>query len=57
MSNIAVCCKNIWPGLGIATITGMAAPFLSEHYNAPAMLFALLLGMAVSTLLQVRYLL
>ena len=52
MSNIAVCCKNIWPGLGIATITGMAALFLSEHYNAPAMLFALLLGMAVSFLYQ-----
>ena len=43
MNDIAVKCKNIWPGLGIATITGMAALFLSEHYNAPAMLFALLL--------------
>lgn len=52
MNNIAVKCKNIWPGLGIATITGMAALFLSEHYNAPAMLFALLLGMAVSFLYQ-----
>jgi uncharacterized integral membrane protein (TIGR00698 family) len=30
----------------------MAALFLSEHYNAPAMLFALLLGMAVSFLYQ-----
>ncbi len=38
MSNIVVYFKNIWPGLGIATITGMAALFLSEHYNAPAML-------------------
>ena len=52
MNDIAVKCKNIWPGLGIATITGMAALFLSEHYNAPAMLFALLLGMAVSFLYQ-----
>ena len=52
MNDIAVMCKNIWPGLGIATITGMAAMFLSEHYNAPAMLFALLLGMAVSFLYQ-----
>ena len=52
MNDIAAKCKNIWPGLGIATITGMAALFLSEHYNAPAMLFALLLGMAVSFLYQ-----
>jgi len=52
MNNLAVKCKTIWPGLGIATITGMAALFLSEHYNAPAMLFALLLGMAVSFLYQ-----
>ncbi|WP_420934564.1 YeiH family protein [Alteromonas sp. A081] len=52
MNDIAVRCKNIWPGLGIAVITGMAALFLSEHYNAPVMLFALLLGMAVSFLYQ-----
>ncbi|MCB4434890.1 putative sulfate exporter family transporter [Alteromonas sp. McT4-15] len=52
MNDLAVKCKNVWPGLGIATITGMAALFLSEHYNAPAMLFALLLGMAVSFLYQ-----
>ena len=52
MNDIAVKCKHIWPGLGIATSTGMAALFLSEHYNAPAMLFALLLGMAVSFLYQ-----
>ncbi|WP_394222411.1 YeiH family protein [Alteromonas gracilis] len=52
MNDLAVRCKIIWPGLGVATITGMAALFLSEHYNAPAMLFALLLGMAVSFLYQ-----
>ena len=52
MNDLAVKCRNIWPGLGIATITGMAALFLSEHYNVPAMLFALLLGMAVSFLYQ-----
>lgn len=44
--------KQCWPGLGVASITGMAALFLSEHYGAPAMLFALLLGMAVSFLYQ-----
>lgn len=52
MTELAVKCKQIWPGLGIATITGMAALFLSEHYQAPAMLFALLLGMAISFLYQ-----
>lgn len=52
MTEFASKCKNIWPGLGIACITGMAALFLSEHYGAPAMLFALLLGMAVSFLYQ-----
>lgn len=41
-----------FPGIGICAITGMAALFLSEHYGAPAMLFALLLGMAVSFLYQ-----
>ena len=43
-------CKEVWPGIGITAITGMAALFLSNHYGAPAMLFALLLGMAVSFL-------
>ncbi|RDV28937.1 YeiH family protein [Alteromonas aestuariivivens] len=52
MHDLAVKCRNIWPGLGITAITGMAALFLSEHYHAPAMLFALLLGMAVSFLYQ-----
>jgi uncharacterized integral membrane protein (TIGR00698 family) len=33
-------------GLTLAVIIALAASFLSEHYGAPAMLFALLLGMA-----------
>jgi len=44
--------QGLAPGLGIACITGLAAMFLSEHYQAPAMLFALLLGMAVSFLYE-----
>ncbi|MFT6248955.1 MAG: putative integral membrane protein (TIGR00698 family) [Francisellaceae bacterium] len=40
------------PGISIAIITGLAALFLSEHYGAPAMLFALLLGIAMSFLYQ-----
>lgn len=41
---------ELWPGVGIAAITGMAALFLSQQYHAPAMLFSLLLGMTLSFL-------
>lgn len=34
------------PGIGVAVLLAVAAKFLSEHYGAPAMLMALLLGMA-----------
>jgi len=44
--------KTNLPGIGIATVTGLAALFLSEHYGAPAMLFALLLGIAMSFLYE-----
>lgn len=36
----------------ISVIVGLAALFLSEHYGAPAMLFALLLGIAMSFLYE-----
>jgi len=42
--------QPLLPGVSIAAITGMAALFLSSHYQAPAMLFALLLGIALSFL-------
>lgn len=38
------------PGIFVTIITALAALFLSEHYGAPAMLFALLLGIAMSFL-------
>lgn len=38
------------PGLFASLIVALAATFLSEHYGASAMLFALLLGMAVNFL-------
>ncbi|MFT4928310.1 MAG: putative integral membrane protein (TIGR00698 family) [Phenylobacterium sp.] len=44
--------KDKLPGISITIITGLAALFLSEHYGAPAMLFALLLGIAMSFLYQ-----
>lgn len=44
--------KDFLPGILVSVITGFAALFLSEHYGAPAMLFALLLGMALSFLYE-----
>jgi uncharacterized integral membrane protein (TIGR00698 family) len=44
--------KTIFPGITVSVITAMAALFLSEHYSAPAMLFALLLGIAMSFLYE-----
>jgi uncharacterized integral membrane protein (TIGR00698 family) len=40
------------PGIAISAVVGLAALFLSEHYGAPAMLFALLLGIAASFLYE-----
>lgn len=36
------------PGIAVSAVVGLAALFLSSHYGAPAMLFALLLGIAMS---------
>ena len=44
--------KTKLPGILISVIVGLAAMFLSEHYGAPAMLFALLLGIAMSFLYE-----
>jgi uncharacterized integral membrane protein (TIGR00698 family) len=38
------------PGVLACAVVGAAAAFLSEHYGAPVMLFALLLGMAMNFL-------
>jgi uncharacterized integral membrane protein (TIGR00698 family) len=38
--------SGIGPGLLVSTVIAVAAKFLSEHYGAPAMLMALLLGIA-----------
>jgi uncharacterized integral membrane protein (TIGR00698 family) len=38
------------PGLAIASTVAMASQFLSDHYGAPAMLMALLLGIAFNFL-------
>ncbi|WP_299074057.1 putative sulfate exporter family transporter [uncultured Paraglaciecola sp.] len=44
--------KTKLPGISVSVIVGLAALFLSEHYGAPAMLFALLLGIALSFLYE-----
>ena len=42
--------RALGPGLLACAVVGAAAGFLSEHYGAPVMLFALLLGMAMNFL-------
>ncbi len=43
---------RLLPGISICLIIAAAAKFLSEHYGAPQMLFALLLGMALHFLME-----
>ena len=38
--------RDVAPGIALALTIAAAATFLSEHYGAPVMLFALLIGMA-----------
>jgi uncharacterized integral membrane protein (TIGR00698 family) len=42
--------RELFPGLLASAVVAAAASFLSQHYGAPAMLFALLLGMAMNFL-------
>ena len=42
--------KAYYPGLISAAMVGLAATFLARNYNAPVMLFALLIGMAFNFL-------
>ena len=42
--------RELAPGIVIAGLVALAASWLSEHYGAPVMLFALLLGIAVNFL-------
>lgn len=37
---------SLWPGVAVVAAVAIAARFLSDHYGAPAMLMALLLGIA-----------
>ena len=42
--------RELMPGLIVSAVVAAAASFLSEHYGAPVMLFALLLGMGLNFL-------
>jgi uncharacterized integral membrane protein (TIGR00698 family) len=42
--------RSLFPGVLACAVVASAATFLSEHYGAPVMLFALLLGMAMNFL-------
>ncbi len=42
--------SQLFPGIAIAGLVAVAAQFLNEHYGAPAMLMAILLGMPLNFL-------
>ncbi len=42
--------RTLFPGVLASAVVAAAATFLSQHYDAPVMLFALLLGMAMNFL-------
>jgi len=42
--------RAVWPGFLVAATIALASTWLSQHYGAPVMLFALLLGMAMNFL-------
>lgn len=44
--------KPMFPGFAVAVLVAITAQFLSEHYGAPAMLLALLLGLALNFLAE-----
>jgi len=44
--------RELAPGVATAALIALAATFLSDHYGAPVMLFALLIGMAFGFLAE-----
>lgn len=44
--------SELFPGIAVSILVAVAAQFLSEHYGAPAMLMALLLGLALNFLAE-----
>lgn len=52
MTALADRTRTLAPGLAVALVVAAAATFLSEHYTAPVMLYALLLGMGFNFLTE-----
>lgn len=44
--------RQFFPGLAVSVLVAVTAQFLSDHYGAPAMLMALLLGLALNFLAE-----
>ncbi|ATI41576.1 hypothetical protein CBW24_05880 [Pacificitalea manganoxidans] len=44
--------SSLWPGLLVCGLAALAAQFLSDHYGAPAMLMALLIGLSLHFLVE-----
>ena len=44
--------REAFPGFAVSVLVAVTAQFLSEHYGAPAMLLALLLGLALNFLAE-----
>lgn len=52
LSNLADSARRLWPGLLVVGLIALAAQFISDHYGAPAMLMALLFGIALHFLTE-----
>ncbi|WP_255109669.1 YeiH family protein [Shimia sp. CNT1-13L.2] len=52
LSDTRLWARRIWRGLLVSVMVAVTAQFLSEHYGAPAMLMALLLGIAFHFLVE-----
>ena len=44
--------QKLFPGLSVTVLIALASAFLSEHYGAPAMLLAILIGLALHFLAE-----
>ncbi|QFT33378.1 putative sulfate exporter family transporter [Roseibium porphyridii] len=44
--------QSLFPGIAVSVLIAISAQFLSEHYGAPAMLMALLLGLSLHFLAE-----
>jgi len=48
-AGIRAACDRLWPGLLLSAIVAIAAAFIAEHRGGPTLLYALLIGMALNS--------